>query len=182
MIFTEKKITLKDGKAAILRSPHIEDAKQLISHLIMTCGESDFLTKYPEENARMTIEQEEEWIRSHLASPYALVICCEIDGKIAASCDLRFNSSIKLAHRVCLGITVQKQYWNIGIGSALFKEMIEASRSYGVSIMELEFTEGNERAKHLYEKFGFRVVSEKPNAFRLKDGRMLSEFYMQKYL
>ena len=65
---------------------------------------------------------------------------------------------------------------------ALFEEMIEASRSHGVSIMELEFTEGNERAKHLYEKFGFRVVSEKPNAFRLKDGRMKSEFYMQKYL
>ena len=48
--------------------------------------------------------------------------------------------------------------------------------------MELEFIEGNDRAKHLYEKFGFRVVAEKPNAFKLKDGTYRNEFYMQKYL
>lgn len=35
---------------------------------------------------------------------------------------------------------------------------------------------------HLYEKFGFRVVSERPNAFKLKDGTYLSEIYMQKCL
>ena len=34
----------------------------------------------------------------------------------------------------------------------------------------------------VYEKFGFRVVAEKPNAFKLKDGTYRSEFYMQKYL
>ena len=48
--------------------------------------------------------------------------------------------------------------------------------------MELEFIEGNERAKHLYEKVGFRVVAEKPMAIKLKNGTYLSEFYMQKYL
>ena len=47
---------------------------------------------------------------------------------------------------------------------------------------ELEFIKGNDRARHLYEKFGFRVVSEKPNAFKLKDGTYRNEFYMQKYL
>ena len=46
----------------------------------------------------------------------------------------------------------------------------------------MEFIEGNDRARYLYEKFGFRVVAEKPDAFRLKDGTMLKEFYMQKYL
>ena len=30
--------------------------------------------------------------------------------------------------------------------------------------------------------FSFRVVSEKPNAFKLKDGTYRNEFYMQKYL
>jgi hypothetical protein len=48
--------------------------------------------------------------------------------------------------------------------------------------MELEFIEGNERAQRLYEKFDFRVISERPNAFKLKDGAQLSEIYMQKYL
>lgn len=48
--------------------------------------------------------------------------------------------------------------------------------------MELGFIEGNKRAKRLYKKFGFHVVSKKQNAFKLKDGTYLSEGYMQKYL
>jgi len=182
MIFTQKEIVLKNQMKAILRGPRISDAKALLDHLERTCEETDFLSSYPEEYACMSIESEEKWIRSHLASPHALVICCEIDGKIVATCDLRFNGSIKSAHRVALGITVRKQFWNIGIGSALFEEMINASRARGVMIMELNFTEGNDRARHLYEKFGFNIVSEIPGAYRLKDGRMLSSFYMQKYL
>ena len=48
--------------------------------------------------------------------------------------------------------------------------------------MELEFTKGNERAKALYEKFGFEIVSEKPNVYKLKDGTYQSIVNMQKYL
>ena len=64
----------------------------------------------------------------------------------------------------------------------MFEELIAAAKERGTEIMELEFIEGNERAKRLYEKFGFRVVSEKPNAFKLKDGTYQKEFCMQKYL
>ena len=35
---------------------------------------------------------------------------------------------------------------------------------------------------HTYEKFGFAVVSERPDIFKLKDGTKLKEFYMQKLL
>lgn len=44
--------------------------------------------------------------------------------------------------------------------------------------MELEYVEGNDRAKRLYEA----TVAEKPNAIRLKDGTMLKEYFMVKYL
>lgn len=49
-------------------------------------------------------------------------------------------------------------------------------------LVELEFMEGNMRGQRLYEKFGFRIVSEKPNAYRLRDGSLRKEYYMQKYL
>lgn len=64
----------------------------------------------------------------------------------------------------------------------MFEELVAAAQNRGTEIMELEFIEGSERAKHLYEKFGFRIVSERPNAFKLKDGTYLREIYMQKYL
>lgn len=44
--------------------------------------------------------------------------------------------------------------------------------------MELEFVEGNTRARALYEKMGFRITGVRPNAIRLKDGTMLGEYEM----
>ena len=32
------------------------------------------------------------------------------------------------------------------------------------------------------EKYGFKIVAERPNAFKLKDGRLLKEYFMQKEL
>lgn len=92
------------------------------------------------------------------------------------------RGGMKTSHRATIAIAILKDYWNLGIGSAMFEELVAAAQNRGTEIMELEFIEGNDRARHLYEKFGFRVVSEKPNAFKLKDGTYRNEFYMQKYL
>lgn len=44
--------------------------------------------------------------------------------------------------------------------------------------MELEYVEGNSRARALYEKMGFRITGVRPNAIRLKDGTLLNEYTM----
>jgi len=44
--------------------------------------------------------------------------------------------------------------------------------------MELEFVEGNTRARALYEKMGFRITGVNPNAIRLRDGTLLNEYCM----
>ena len=46
--------------------------------------------------------------------------------------------------------------------------------------LELEFIEGNERAKALYEKFGFKIYGYIPNSIRQKDGTLLKEYLMIK--
>ena len=70
----------------------------------------------------------------------------------------------------------------MGIGTALFQEMIQIAKEKDIAQLELTVIEGNERAKALYEKMGFSVVAEHPNAIRLKDGTMLKEFLMIKTL
>ena len=181
MIFDEKQIILKDGRTAILKTPCVEDAEKMLNYIKTVSGETDFLLRYPEE-WNLTIEQEEAWVSRLISSPDTLDITCFIDGFVAGNCELRFLGGTKLSHRAAIGIAICKNYWNLGIGSAFFEEMIAAAQNRGTEILELEFVKGNERARHLYEKFGFRVVSEKPNAFKLKDGTYLTECYMQKYL
>ena len=181
MIFEEKRITLKNSQAAILKSPCVEDAEKTLNYIKKACGETEYLLRYPEEWS-ISIEQEEGWVNNLRSSPDALAITCYVDGEVAGSCEINFRSGMKTSHRATIAIAILKAYWNLGIGSAMFEELIAAARKRGTEIMELEFMEGNERARHLYEKFGFRVVSEKPNAFKRKDGSYQKEFYMQKYL
>lgn len=181
MIFEEKKIVLKNGKTAIVKSPHVADAKKMINYIIKACDEAEYLMRYPEE-WNFSGEQEENWVNSLRSSPNAMTITCFVDGEVVGNCEIRFRSDIKTSHRATIAIAILKDYWNLGIGSAMFKEIIIIAQKRGTEIMELEFIEGNERAKRLYEKFGFQIVSEKPNAFKLKDGSYLKEFYMQKYL
>ena len=61
----------------------------------------------------------------------------------------------------------------------MFREMIAvAEKQEGVTQMELEFIEGNNRALALYEKMGFRIVGYRPNGIRLEDGTLLNEYLM----
>ena len=89
---------------------------------------------------------------------------------------------MKTSHRANIAIAILKDYWNLGIGSAMLEKLIAVAKHHGTEIIELELIKGNDRAEHLYEKFGFCIVSEKPNAYKLKDGTYLSEIYMHTYL
>ena len=183
MIFEDKPITLKDGRTAILKTPCIEDAEKMLNYIKKSCGETDFLVRYPEEWEGATIESEEKWIKSRRNSRNALIITCYIDGEIAGNCEINFKGGIKTSHRAGVAIAILKEYWGLGIGSAMFEELISAAEAKpSVEILELEFIEGNNRAKSLYEKYGFKIVGERPNAFKLKDGRLLKEYFMQKEL
>ena len=181
MIFEDKNIILKDGRTAVLRSPRVRDAEKLLNYIKKSCGETDFLARYPEE-WNTTVEQEQAWVERQRSSPDTLGITCYVDGEVAGNCEISFRGGMKTSHRATVAIAILKDYWNLGIGSAMFEELVSAAQKRGTEIIELEFVEGNDRARRLYEKFGFHVVSEKPYAFKLKDGTYRSEFYMQKLM
>lgn len=181
MIFKEKEITLKDGRRALLKSPCAEDADKMLNYIKTSCGETDFLSRYPEE-WNISVEQEKAWINRVRTSENALAITCYVDGEVAGNCEITFKNGLKLSHRAGIGIAILKDYWNIGIGTAMFRELIAEAEIHGTEIMELEFIEGNERARALYEKFGFEIVCTRPKALKLKDGSYRSEIFMQKYL
>ncbi len=183
MIFEEKKITLKNGLHATLETPKISDAAQLIDLMATVSDETPFLTRYKEEWEGVSVEGEENWIKSVRESQNSFVLICRVNGEIAGVCDVTFKTGMKTCHRATVGIGLRKKYWNLGIGSAMFKELINTATEHGgIDFMELEFTKGNERAKVLYEKFGFKVACEKPKFYKLKDGTYQALVYMQKYL
>ena len=181
MIFQGKEIHLKDGRTGQLRSPKTEDAPQMLAYLALTAGETPYLIRYPEECTE-TLEQEAAFLKQMADSPIDMMIICEVDGKIAGNCRLARHGRIKTRHRAGVAIALLREFWGLGIGTIMFEEMIRCATELGISQLELEVIDGNERAMGLYRKMGFEIAATKPDAIRLKDGTVLAEHIMIKKL
>lgn len=181
MFFHEKEITLKDGRTALFRSPSPDDGAAMLEYLKTTCSETPFLLRSPDE-CDLTVESEQEFLQSMLDSKTTVMIVCIVDGKIAGNCQISRKTWRKNSHRGSIGIALVREFWGLGIGTAMFEELISIAKTWGLSQVELEVFEGNHRAIALYEKMGFETVAAIPNAIRLEDGTMLKEFTMVKVL
>ena len=179
MQIQEVSFLLKDGRTAWIRSPRDEDIPGMLDYLYTTAGETEFLLRYPEECAKYTPEGEKALFDRVNASDNEAMLVCLVDGKIVGNCQISWSSGIKTRHRADVAIAIIKEFWNQGIGTRLLQELIHiAEENENILQMELEFVEGNSRARALYEKMGFRITGVKPNAIRLKDGTLLNDYLM----
>ena len=181
MLFGSKTVTLKDGRACLLRSPVLQDAVPMLHYLKTTAGETDFLLRYPEECTE-TEEAEIAFLDRINDSKDSMMIVAIVDDELAGNCRISYQTRIKTAHRAEIGIALTQKFWGLGIGTALFHELTRAAKDHGTTQLELRFIEGNVRGRRLYEKMGFQIVAETPNAIRLKDGTLLKEYTMVKAL
>jgi len=179
MMIDDVYFELKDGRKALLRSPKVEDVESSLEYLVITAGETDYISRYPEECGKYTADGEKELFEKKNASPNEAMIMCIVDGKVVGNCEICFFEGMKTRHRASIGIALIRDFWNQGIGTRMFQEMIRLAKSReDVIQIELEFIEGNTRARHLYEKMGFQITGVSPNAIRLKDGTLLNEYTM----
>ena len=178
MRYEAKTVILKDGTTALFRSPEPEDAAAFLDFFNTVRAETDFLLSSALDPAP-TLEEERARIESSLDSPAQLTIAREMDGIIAGNCQLALKPNAKNRHRASLAIALRRAYWGRGIGTAMFTELIAAARAHGVTQLELDYIEGNDRGKALYEKMGFQPWGELPDGVRQPDGSMRSLIYMR---
>ena len=181
MQLEQKIIRLKDGREAVIRSAQPSDAAEMTAFMRTTAGETEFLLRYPEE-CTMSEAAEAVFLDDVLNSPNQVMPCCFVEGKLAGNAMLTMNGRIKTRHRGSLAIGLRKEYWGLGIGTALFGELISIAESRGLDHLELDYIEGNDRARCLYEKMGFYEVAQVPDAYRLKDGSFRKSILMMKKL
>lgn len=179
MIIEDVRFQLKDGREAVLRSPKEEDVESTLEYLVVSAGETEYILRYPEECGKYTTEGEKKLFEQKNASPNEAMIMCIVDGKVVGNCEISVFKGIKTRHRASIGIALISDFWNQGIGTKMMEELIRLAESReDVMQIELEFVEGNARARHLYEKMGFRITGVHPNAIRLKDGTLLNCYTM----
>ena len=181
MIIPDIAFTLKDGRPAVIHSPREEDIPGILEYLRISAAETEFLLRYPEECGMYTAEAERAYFSRVNAAENAAALVCIVGGKVAGTCNIEWSRMIKLRHRASVAIALIKEFWGLGIGTRMMQELIRIAESNpNILQVELDFIEGNSRARALYEKMGFRICGVKPDAIQLRDGTVLNEYAMMR--
>ena len=182
MRFPEKEITLKDGRKCILRPTSPNLAEEMIEYLKVTSGETPFLLRYPDE-VNYTPEGEKEILGRLLDAPDSAMLVAVVDGKVAGNSAINsIGTKRKICHRCSLAIALYKEYWNLGIGTAMIGYLTELAKQIGYRQIDLEVVAENTQAQALYRKCGFTESGRRINALRFDDGSFDDEILMYKSL
>ena len=163
-------IMLKNGKTCVLRSVEPEDAGRMIAYMKIMLGETPYLLRTPDEFA-YTEEAEAAVLQRRRDDPRTMMILAEADGEIVAVSDVNPKGGAgRVRHRAVLGMSVRKDRWGQGIGSAMMERLIAHARQNGFEQIELEVVAANRRAVGLYAKYGFQVYGTRPQGLKYADG------------
>ena len=110
------------------------------------------------------------------------MLVCSVKGEIAGTCQVACMNRLKTRHRATVSIALRRAYWGQGISGVMFEEMEAFARERGVTQLELAYIQGNERARHLYDRMGFVETGRGPDAMRQRDGTLADEIFMMKKL
>ena len=162
----KKMIILKDGRTCTLRNGTEKDGKAVLDIFVLTHEQTDYLLSYPEESD-ITPEQEGQYLKRKTESPYEIEILAEVDDRVVGLAGIdSMGSKYKVCHRADFGISVDVDYWGLGIGYALMEACIACAKKAGYEQMELNVVAENVRAVNMYQKAGFVEFGRNPKGFR----------------
>lgn len=162
----QKTITLKDGRACLLRSGTEQDAKAVLELFLLTHAQTDWLLSYPDE-VTFTETSEAEFLKQKAESDREIELLAELEGRLIGSAGISaLGKNEKIRHRAEFGISVDQAYWGLGVGRALTEACIACARAAGYAQLELSAVAENESALALYRSVGFVEYGRNPKGFR----------------
>lgn len=105
-----------------------------------------------------------------------LFLVAEVDGHVVGSCSIGMMSpgpSSEQSHVGELGILVRREFRGKGVGTALLERAVTDARAR-FELVYLSVFSINERARRLYERFGFTVCGHLPRIVK-RSGRYFDE-------
>jgi len=165
---TYKVSKAKDGRNIVLRTPRWEDLDDLLEFINSLVIEgADILV-----DREQTREQEIDWLAHQISRTEKgedLCVAAEVSGRVVGNSEVTKFSARRQSHVGLLGIAIKEGYRDMGIGTEMMKVLIDESRNAGLRIIVLDVFATNKRARHVYEKIGFREVGKIPKGI-FKDG------------
>lgn len=153
--FKTQIIELKNQKLVRIRQAEIDDAERLLNCIKIYIPYSEYVPKL-EQEIKLTIEQEREWIGSFLTNENSLLLVAEHEDEIIGNIDLTGNRRKIMEHTAVIGMGMLKEWRNSGLGTALLQLTIEwAKENEILELIWLQVYTENKLGLNLYRKMGF---------------------------
>lgn len=158
-----------------------EDAEKILAYSKIIGRETENLT-YGPEGISASVEQEKEFISSLTDSERRILLVAKYGAEVIGVADFSSVEHPRIGHRGSMGISVRKDMWGKGVGSMLMKNIIDFAKNVAkVDIIALQVRSDNERAIHLYEKFGFEKFGTFKGYLKIR-GEHIDFDFMNLYL
>jgi RimJ/RimL family protein N-acetyltransferase len=162
----------------VIREAVPADARRVVAYMQRITHEpnNNILTG-PGEFA-FTVEEERDLIEEYSLTDNAIILVAEAEGELISLLHCRGGKRRAARHTASIGITVHSDWRGKGVGSAMMARVIEwATQNAIIKRLELEVFTTNERAIHVYEKFGFQMEGCKRRAY-FKEGVFVDAYLM----
>ncbi len=158
---------LKDGRRLVVSMAKVSDAKELIEYMNRVVSESDNLSMGHGE-FNVSLKDEEELIKKYDMSQNSVIIIGRINNQIASVLMLSGSNKKRFIHKVVLGISVSREYWNIGVAKSMMEKAIDfAKDNIYIEQIYLEVRNDNDIAINLYKNLGFESYGVHKKAIKI---------------
>lgn len=162
-----KTFKTKKGNEVIIRYPKWEDLDQLVE-FINNLSQEDTFVLYSGET--VTKEQEMEYLSQSfkmIEKGEKVHLVATAGGRFVANSTVT-RQRLRAKHVGSVAISVAQGFREEGIGTELLKALFEESKKLGLKMLEIDLLAVNDRARHVYEKVGFRECGRFPKRYFYK--------------
>lgn len=146
---------LLNERVSLIRPVRLEDAQSIITHFNIVGGETDYHT-FGLNGYQKTVGEQEKRIIKSLKNDTSLFLVAVMEKEVIGVLTISSGQTDRNHHRGELGISIQKKFWNMGIGTQMMDMMFEEFQKMKALIkINLIVHEDNKRARHVYTNLGF---------------------------
>lgn len=140
---------------------HIESFHRALDFVARERRYLSFLEAPPLESVRA-------FVLDNISHSYPQLVAASA-GQVVGWCDVVPKPRPIYAHVGVLGMGLLPEFRGRGLGDRFIRQMLAASRAFGLNRVELSVREDNAGAIALYERVGFEIEGLQRNATRVDD-------------
>ncbi|MGY3765783.1 GNAT family N-acetyltransferase [Vagococcus vulneris] len=140
-----------------LREATAEDAANLLRLVTELNQETPYIL-VNNQALQLTAGEMAEEIEFLHHLPKQLILVAATHNRLIGVATVSTSSDNSINHIGEIGISIKKDFWGLGLGTALLTEVLDwAAQTYDLKRLEIKVQERNTRAIKLYQKLGFQT-------------------------